>query len=146
MNFIRTTDENGNPLQEEPAAAGQIQEEAEKTIGLTSSEENGIVKTGKPEPMTEEQAYAVNEFMRRAEEDGLNSIKTLIGMRDVMERQKVPEHIREKILKGFVKNAYLDPRQEFSGKQAVAALIILLGTDRKEATGIVKLWWANPEE
>ena len=143
MKFIRTQDADGKPL---PVDAGkQIQEEALKSMGLTSSEANGIIKTD-PEPMTEQQVAALNELMSRAQEEGYGTIQTLIGMRDVLEKQIVNKGMREKLIKEFVRGAYLDPRQEFSERQAVAALNTLLGISKQEAIALVKYWWANPNE
>ncbi len=123
MSFIRTVDADGNPILPEPKIKRK-RKHTKETI----------------EPMTWEQADALNNFLAEAERERMTFHDTLIGVRNLMRRQKINDGIKKRVLTYMVKTEYLDPNKDFTQKQAAAALNILLGTPKQAAAAEVVGW------
>ena len=123
MSFIRTVDADGNPIAPEPKIRRK-RKQTRETI----------------EPMTWEQADALNAFLAKAEREKMTFNDTLIGARNLMRRQKINDGIKKRVLTYMVKTEYLDPNKDFTKKQAAAALNILLGTPKQAAAEVVEAW------
>lgn len=145
MNFIRTTDENGNPVTQDPVAEAMT-EPAREIIGLASSEEAGYNKRPQLEPLTQEQVDLLNQLMAAMDQNGYNSVDALIELRDLIDQQGISRGMKERVITEFVKAEYLDPNRRFTEQQAVSALHTLLGTPKEAALAKVKHWYQHPAE
>ena len=145
MNFIRTTDRHGNPIEQDPVTTAMT-EPAQEVIGQATSEEEGYNKMPQLEPMTQEQVDLLNQLMAAMDQNGYNSVDALIELRDLMDQQGISQGMKERVITEFVKAEYLDPNRRFTEQQAVSALHTLLGTPKEAALAKVKHWFYNPAE
>ena len=133
MSFIRTVDADGNPIMPEP-------EQLPDAEPLPEARQKAQPEPGTVEPMTQKQANALNAFLARAEREDMAPTDLLIEARNLMRREKINDGIRKRVLMNMIRTEYMDPDRDFTGKQAVTALNMLIGTPKKAAAAQVDSW------